>query len=402
MNYSYNKLLLIKGPVIGILVLILGFITSIILPNLLTFEHFINKADYYKKNIKKITCMSKEKQENIGFLWLKKIIKNLNTYFTFGQHKITNYVCDSMVFASIDFFGIDINLIKLYMILLGSSSSLLLMKIVTNYAINMTISTTITPKEDDDNKPNTFLLSLKMIGYYLFNLLIITIPIIFTYCAFGHGFFDISNWREIWDNFDTFAHRMKNVGKSKKKGPFTYINNLFEKIGYISHKSFEIILLIIKVIIVMIIMIIPLIYIFYSLNLFNIPIIDKYIGSVKNICSSFLKPYFNSIDTQYIENIYNFKDNILMNWGIWFMIFFVLFIIHYNMVNTIKNNYNKLFYLLIFISIFTFIFYIVYKEYTFGNQNIFDENGELSEQITKSHTNNLLQTIVKYGYSCVV
>lgn len=387
--YSYNKLLLVKGPVVGSLIFIIGFILSIILPNLLTFEHFISKSKYYKQNIKKISCLSKEKKDSMGFTWLKKIIKNLNMYFTFGQHNIKNFVCDSLTFASINIFGLDVNFIKLYMILLGSSSSLLLMKIISNYAINTIISTTIPGK-------NTSVM-IKMILYYFFNLFIISIPVIFTYCAFGHGFFDISNWKAIWNNFDTFSRRISN---HSSKGFFLNTDMFFEEVGFKSHQFFKVLLLIIKIIIVGLVMIFPLIYIFYNLNLFNIPILDEYIGSMKSICSGFLKSHFNDIDSQYIENIYNFKDNMFINLGIWIFIFIILFVIHYNMVNSIKNNYNKWFYLLIFIIIFIFIFHIVYKGYTYETQEIFDENGKLTEPITKSHSNNLLQSIVKYGYTC--
>ena len=98
--------------------------------------------------------------------------------------------------------------------------------------------------------------------------------------------------------------------------------------------------------------------------------------------------------------MYNFKDNMFINLGIWIFIFIILFVIHYNMVNSIKNNYKKWFYLLIFIVIFIFIFHIVYTGYTYETQEIFDEHGKLTEPITKSHSNNLLQSIVKYGYTC--
>lgn len=409
-SYSYDKNKLFKAPISGIIIFIIGFAISIWIPNLITIEHFIKKADYYKNNIKQYTCMSIEKQNNIGYTWLKKVIENLNIYFNFGLVK-RKTICDAFELMPLEIFGLKFNLIKLYMIVLGSSSTLLLIKIISNYTINSVILNTIhsniktTPINIENNKPivNTTTTTIYMILFYLLNVLIISIPIIFIYTCIGLKFFDLSNWKTIWDNFITFPIKtpdMNSITNIKKF--FKNVEYFFKKVGYYLQKTGMIFKLLTRIIIVITVFILPLIYIFCSLNLLSIPFMNDFILSADNTCKKYLSDFFELKDKMYVEHIYENKDNVFINMGLWISIFIVLFLIHYNIVNIIKSNNNTLLYLMIFVSVLIFSFYIIYKNYTYNNQEIFDTNNNLTKQMSSSSVNNILQAIVKYNYPCMI
>ena len=293
-TYSYNKSKLFKAPILGIIIFIFGFFVSISIPNMLTLEHFINQAKHYKSNIKKFTCMSSKQRKEIGFTQLKNTIKNLNYCFNFGLAKEKN-ICDELSFLPLP-VSKYINLIKIYMVLIGSSSTFLLLKYISNLTINSIISNTIysdiktTPfnKPNNKKKVNKVGNTIYTIFFYIFNIFIISIPIIFIYSAFGFDFFNVSG-----------------------------SENIISKI--------------IACIIIGLMLIVPLIYIlcnsFYSIDAF---------------CKNLLKDFFITEDKQYVDNIYN---SLLINSGIFIAVFIILIIIHINMVYMIKPNYNKILYL---------------------------------------------------------
>lgn len=396
-KYSYEKNKLFKAPISGIIIYIIGFILSIWLPSKITLEHFIKQAEHYKNNIKRFTCMSPEEKNKVGFTTLKRTIMNLNTYFNLGFVEMKN-MCDKLTFLPLNLGGIKINLIKIYMVLLGSSSTLLLIKIISNYTINTvisdtfysTIKTTDLSKEDDKPEVNRVWNTISMILYYILNILIISIPIIFIYTCFGLKFFDISNWTTIWNDLVEFKSSSSNL------------KNVLNFISYIFKRLYLILRLVIPVIIVIGILILPLIYIFCSLNLINIPELNDFIISVEKTCKDYLKVFFRDEDKMYVDNLYHNKNDIIINKGLWLIIFIVLIVIQYNFVNMIKTSNNKLLYFLIFIGVLIFSYYMIYNQFNSYNNEIFNENNELTKEMGEKNVNNLLQTIVKYNYPCMI
>ena len=214
---------------------------------------------------------------------------------------------------------------------------------------------------------------VKMIAFLILNVFIISIPIIFIYCFMGMSIFDIS----ILDTLNSSG----------------------------SGNIFAIIKMILCYGVFFIFVILPLIYIFVGINLFNISSIipsNMKVISITDTCKSYLKEYFTTADSQYVENIYNFKDNLLINGGIWFVIFLFLILIQLNIIFSIKSKKNIFYIIGIFIVMFIFVISIVYRSY--GTETrVFDDKNNLTSQMTSTNNvNNLLQAIVKYNYPCML
>ena len=367
-NFSYNKISLLRSLILGILVYTIGYYFARKIPQLLTFRYVVEQAQHYKQNLKEFTCMSPEKQKKIGYTFLKNIIINLNTVFNFGNYK--NYSeCDKLTLTLLP---------KLYLTLMSASSSLLLFKLISNYTINTiigyTISSNVKVSEFNINdklyKPKIDHIGIffLMILYFLIFVLIISLPFICVNFIMGFKFCNLANYR-------TFKE-------------FSFYNDIFNTLRILLC-SFIIIFFLIA----------PLIFIIVIL-------LDKN-SFINTISKDILYKYFNQTDHRYVNQVYEEKNNLFTNYGIWLVIFIVLLFLEYKVINNLtnSNNLNSKYYLLIFLSMFAFCLFIAYKKYNISQsneQNIFEnETNTLTQPMNSISINNLLQGIIKYNYPCM-
>lgn len=367
-NFSYNKLSIIRSIILGFLIYTITFIISFSLQNIITFKPLVKKSYFYKHNLKKFTCMPLEKQKKIGYTHFQNIITNLNTYFNPFHNNRTE--CDKI---TLSYFS------KSYIFISGLTSLYVLLRLITNFTINTIVGYTISsdvinnPIGTNINKTkvNHFGTFIKSFGLFLFNVFIISIPVIFTYSILGKKYFNISNITKIRGKYD----------------------------------SDDIIRLIISVCLGLIFLIGPFIYIFLSLfskNLFN-----------EDNSIRILYDYFYPQDFPFVQKIYDAKDDIIINYGIWIVIILLLIIIQTKIINALDNK-NFKYILIIYISLFIFALYISYRNYNITldddtkkfEQNIFDNNKNennnlLTDQMFKKSINNLFQGIIKYNYPCM-
>ena len=315
--FSYNKFSIIRSIILGLIIYTTTFILSFSLQNVITFKSLINKSKFYKYNLKKFTCMPLEKQNKLGYTYFQNIITNLNTYFNPFHYNRTE--CDKI---SLSMFS------KSYIFITGLSSLYVLLRLITNITINTIVGYTIS--SDIINNPvgtnikktkiNHFGTFIKSFGLLLFNIIIISIPVIFTYFILGKKYFNISNITKLRSGYD----------------------------------SNDIIRLVISVCLGLFFLIIPYIYIFFSIfskNLFN-----------EDNSIRILYDYFYPQDFPFVKKIYKSKDDIFINYGIWIIIILLLIIIQTKIINSLDNN-NFKYTIIIFISLFIFCLYISYRNY---------------------------------------
>ena len=389
-NYSYNKQTLITSIILGLLLFSSGFGITILLQKFITFQSFVKKSLYYRENLKKFTCMPIEQQNELGYTYFQNIIINLNTYT--NPTYTANNECDKITLE---------NPSKLYIFIYGIVSLFLLFRLITNFTINTIVGNTVssnvntTPAGINNYNVKTkhFSIFLEMVGYYLLNILFISIPVIFMYFAMGREYFNISKIVKIKGELDTNT----------------------------------IIRLIISISLGVIFLLGPVIYTFISLFIHPLTLLSNTpvdtIIFPNNVCKNMLKKYFNIGDHPFVNKLYKGIDDIGVNLGIWIIVCVIIFIIQAKNIYNPGNNNNTKYYLILFAIIFLFCLYITYRKYnvtindennTF-DQNIFnnddnndDNNGNidntnhnLTEQMYSKSINNIFQGIVKYNYPCM-
>lgn len=367
-NFSYNKFSIIRSIILGFLIYTFTFILSFSTQNIITFKSLINKSNFYKHNLRKFTCMPLEKQNEIGYTHFQNMVTNLNTYFNPFHNNKTE--CDKISLSILS---------KSYIFITGLISLFVLLRLITNFTINTIIGYTISsdvvnnPIGTNINKTkiNHFGNFLNYLGLLLLNILIISIPIIFTYFVLGMKYFNISNIVRIRGKYD------------------------FE----------DIVRLIICVCLGLIFLVGPFVFLFISISTKKLLNEDSSIKILYN--------YFYPQDYPFVKKIYDEKDNLFINYGIWIVVILLLIIIQTKINNSLDNN-NFKYIIIIFISLFIFCLYISYRDYNITldddtkkfEQNIFDNskdknNNYLTDQMFKKSINNLFQGIIKYNYPCM-
>ena len=373
-TFTYTKSKLLNSILSSSFSYIILMFLAIYIPKIITLKYFANKAKFYKKNMDKYDCLSLKEQDKIGYTFVKNIIQNLNFYLFPFYKKILPWHKNDTWCNRLDLTIFT----KIYLILIGAASSLILIKISSNLTINSIIGKSIysevqiAPYESKVEKPTVSNASVMFnnIKIFLFYVFLISIPILYIYIGLGLNLCNLVDMGDLYSmvpSTDILKVKIKKYVKIVLCFVFSYLF-LFG----------------------------PLIYIIISLFGENI--------SLEYGCKKILFNYFLDQDYDYVESIYRNKKSLFTNFGLWIAIFIILLVIETNIILDIKKMRKINTYVLLFIVIivYFFILYVSFKNYNFKDeQKVFDKNNNLTTPMYKRSVNNLLQAIVKYNYSCM-
>ena len=391
-DFSYDKLSILYGILLGVVVFIVFFTMSYGTSHFLTLNYIFKKAEEWKG---KFTDDGKQadkerlllNRSSNGLNYIKQIVCILN-YVLLGdlfeskdknKKKLTLSIIFNEWIQNLSFKWTA----KLYTVLLAAGSALMLMKLTVNFTVTTIISETIrssnetAPFGQEDFKPSTSIFTqiLKMVLLFALNMCVAIGPTAFVYV-----------WNLICPIYlcDSTKGQKFSWGHFFKKW-FTLIATACILIG-------------------------ALIYFYYNifsqgLNIFK----DKTLNSMTSNTSyskSILQDSFNKQDSGFVGKIFSFMDSLSCNYGIWIFVYVVFFIFEFqNVFGKGKIDYRKqiLKFLVVALVLFTYSLFVAYRNYgkTEEDNEIFDKNNNLTEPMYKDNVNNLFQAVVKYNYPCM-
>lgn len=417
--FSYNKNLLWKGIVYGIIIFIVFFIASYgsfkmfsmnwiykksqdyiklledhkdksLQDNIYTFLEFIPnetlkldadlKKDIETQKIKTFYINKKLYRYKDSIAFALRAIKHMNigTLSNFFQKddKYDHKVKD--IFSHIQ-KCLELKIpAKIYVVLLAVGTLLTLLRLTVNFTFTTIISNTInsdndvTPFGQTTFKPETSFVSkfFSMLGLFILNIFIGISPIIFIY---GFNFI-----------------------------PTLYMN--FPK----TYKSFLGILLCVGTVVLFIIV---LLYFYYSLfsqglNLSSDPDVNS-MTSNESSSKSILQSFFNTQDYDFADKIFSFKNTLAGSFGIWLFVFIMLFIFEialmFNKKKYIGTKSQIVKLITIVLVLFAYSLFLSYRNYgsSDSENNVFNPDNSLTNSMYKDSVNNIFQALVKYNFPCM-
>jgi len=391
-DFSYNKLSILYGILLGVVVFIVFFAMSYGTSHLLTLNYIFKKAEEWKHKFGDGGTQADKNRlllnrSNNGLNYIKQIVCILN-YVLLGnlvgskdkdQNNSSLSVILSKWIQNLSFKWTA----KLYIVLLAAGSALMLMKLTVNFTVTTIISETIrsnnetAPFGQPEYSPSTSIFTqfLKMILLFALNMCVAVGPTAFVYI-----------WNLICPIYlcDSTKGQKFSWGHFFKKW-FTLIATACVLIG-------------------------ALIYFYYNifsqgLNIFK----DEKLNSMTSNTSyskSILQDSFNKDDSGFVGKIFKFMNSLSGNYGIWIFVYVVFFIFEFhNMFGKKKIDFRTqiIKFLVVALVLFSYSLFVAYRNYgkTDEDNQIFDKNNNLTEPMYKDNVNNLFQAIVKYNYPCM-
>lgn len=364
-SFSYNKLFIIRGLIIGIIVFVIGLGGTLLVLNVFSLNFIFDKAQEYLKNIRKYEKMSQQNLDSLGVTSVCNMIGHLNmSFFSYNFEKAEQAKIDKdpSLFPLKERLTLKF-LPKLFILFLVAGTVVVLLKLVVNLTINTIMIFTVksdvrvTPANNKNKfKPNisyaqTF---LKMLIMFLGTTLFLIWPTIFVYVAYNLEFFRdfYPTVKIIISLFVFFSVFM-----------FVYYN-VFGKLFGLSREPGK-----------------------------------GRMTSTEVKSETLLKEHFNKQDWDYISKIYNYKDKFASIWICITIIFLVFQFKHLNGFRVLINR-KLIFYAIISVVLLLFSIYLCYYNYS-NTKDVFNDKNELQPELYKKSVTNIFQAIVKYNYPCI-